>query len=63
MPNDVAEPVVERYYVPCLCCGWLILEGKIHLCWCGWPHTPEQSYPGGKLPPDAEGEVHEYKPI
>jgi hypothetical protein len=60
LPNEVVVDVVEQYYVPCLCCDWLILEGKLHKCYCGGIHSPELSYPNGELPPDAEGEVHEF---
>jgi hypothetical protein len=62
LPNESIGPVVERCYVPCLCCSWLILEGNLHLCWCGAVHTPEQSY-GEKMPPDDEEEVYESRPL
>ena len=63
MSNEIIEPIVERCYISCLCCSWLILEGELHRCYCGWVHTPEQSYPGGELPSDAEGEIHEFRQI
>jgi hypothetical protein len=64
LTDEVIDQAVEPIcYVPCLCCDWLILEGKLHRCYCGWVHMPEQSYPEGKLLPDAEGEVHEFRPI